>query len=90
MRVGIVSWTRRRVGGVETYLSRVIPAIVRAGHAVAFLSEVDEPADRVEGSLAVAVLASSLGADVVRVHDVAATVRALKVADAVVRESADG
>jgi glycosyltransferase involved in cell wall biosynthesis len=46
MRVGIVNWTRRRVGGAEAYLSRVIPAIVRAGHAVAFLSEVDEPADR--------------------------------------------
>ena len=54
------------------------------------LTGADEPVDRVEGSLAVAVLASSLGADVVRVHDVAATVRALKVADAVVRESADG
>ena len=35
---------------------------------------------------AVAVLAAAHGADLVRVHDVEATVRALKVADAIVRE----
>lgn len=38
------------------------------------------PEERVEGSLAAAVLAVRNGADVVRVHDVAETVRALKVA----------
>jgi dihydropteroate synthase len=43
------------------------------------------PADqRLEGSLALAVLAAARGANVVRVHDVAATVRAMKVADAVI------
>ena len=52
------------------------------------LTGVDDPAARLEGSLAVAVLAAAHGADLVRVHDVAATVRALKVADAVVREPA--
>src|SRR5262245_13980968 len=54
------------------------------------LMGVEEPTDRLEGSLATAVLAASLGADVVRVHDVAETVRALKVADAVVREPRRG
>ena len=38
------------------------------------------PEERVEGSLAAAVLAVRNGADVVRVHDVSETVRALKVA----------
>lgn len=43
------------------------------------------PQERLEGSLAVAVLAVSLGADIIRVHDVAETVRALRVADALLR-----
>jgi dihydropteroate synthase len=51
------------------------------------LTGVDDPADRIEGSIAAAVLAAANGADAVRVHDVAATVRALAVADAVVRGS---
>ena len=55
---------------------------------IGVLTGSENPADRLEGSLAVAVLAASLGADVVRVHDVAATVRALQVTDAVVRERA--
>ena len=50
------------------------------------LSEVDEPAARLEGSIAAAVLSVAFGADIVRVHDVAETVRALRVADAIVRE----
>jgi dihydropteroate synthase len=43
------------------------------------------PSRRLEGSLALAVLAAAAGADIVRVHDVAETVRALRVADAVTR-----
>jgi dihydropteroate synthase len=39
----------------------------------------DDSRDRLEGSLAVAVWVASQGVDVVRVHDVAATVRALRV-----------
>jgi len=42
------------------------------------------PEERLEGSLALAVLAAERGADIVRVHDVAETVRALRVADAVI------
>ena len=49
------------------------------------LTDADDPADRLEGSLAAAVLAAAAGADVVRVHDVRETVRALRVADAIAR-----
>jgi dihydropteroate synthase len=49
------------------------------------LTGVDDPKDRVEGSLAVAVLGVARGADVIRAHDVRATVRAVRVADAIVR-----
>jgi dihydropteroate synthase len=49
------------------------------------LTGAEDPTDRLEGSLAGAVLASATGADVVRVHDVRATVRALQVADAITR-----
>lgn len=43
------------------------------------------PNERVEGGLALAALAIRGGADLIRTHDVAATVRAAQVADAVVR-----
>jgi dihydropteroate synthase/2-amino-4-hydroxy-6-hydroxymethyldihydropteridine diphosphokinase len=44
------------------------------------------PADqRMEGTLATNVLAVNRGADIVRVHDVEATVRAVRVADAITR-----
>jgi dihydropteroate synthase len=49
------------------------------------LTETEDPSDRVEGSLAAAVLAAASGADVVRAHDVRVTVRALRVADAIAR-----
>lgn len=54
-----------------------------------FLGEVtgvDEAADRVHGSAAAAAVAVAGGAHMVRVHDVAATVEAVRVADAVVRD----
>lgn len=46
---------------------------------------IDRPKDRLEGSLAAAVLAVSHGAHIVRVHDVAATRRAVDLAWAVLR-----
>jgi len=77
-------------------LLRAVPALRPLGAAVMIgasrkrfigvLTGTEKPADRLEGSLAAAVVGASLGADIVRVHDVAATVRALQVADAVVRE----
>jgi len=45
-----------------------------------------EPDDRLEGSLAGAVLAAANGADILRAHDVAETVRAARVADAVLEQ----
>lgn len=50
------------------------------------LSGVDDAADRRDGSLAAAVWCAAQGVDVVRVHDVAPTVQALRVADAIARE----
>ena len=49
------------------------------------LTGVEDARDRVEGSLAAAVWSAAHGADVVRVHDVLATVRAVRVVDAIVR-----
>jgi dihydropteroate synthase len=49
------------------------------------LTGVEDPTDRLEGSLAGAVLAAAAGVDVVRVHAVGATVRAMQVTDAVTR-----
>ena len=43
------------------------------------------PKERVEGTLALLALAVEAGVSMVRVHDVAAAVRAVRVADAVVR-----
>jgi len=44
-----------------------------------------EVTDRLEGSIAAAILAAVRGARIVRVHDVKETVRALKVAEAILR-----
>lgn len=49
-----------------------------------------EPKNRLEGSLAVAVAAALHGAQLLRVHDVAATCRALAVADAIKRAAREG
>jgi glycosyltransferase involved in cell wall biosynthesis len=46
MRIAVLNWSSRRVAGTEAYLATVIPALQAAGHAVALVSEVDEPADR--------------------------------------------
>jgi glycosyltransferase involved in cell wall biosynthesis len=46
MRIAIINWTRRRVGGVETYLDRIILELARANHQIAFLYESDEPLER--------------------------------------------
>lgn len=50
---------------------------------IGHLTGVDDPLDRLEGSLASVVLAVDQGASIVRVHDVAATRRALRVAGAI-------
>jgi len=42
--------------------------------------------ERLEGSIALAVLGAQMGADIIRAHDVKQTVRALRMTDAVIRE----
>jgi glycosyltransferase involved in cell wall biosynthesis len=46
MRIAIVNWTGRRVGGAETYVGLVSAALQQRGHAVYFWREHDEPVDR--------------------------------------------
>jgi glycosyltransferase involved in cell wall biosynthesis len=46
LRIAVVNWTRRRVGGTETYLGLIVPALLGAGHEVAFWHETDTPGDR--------------------------------------------
>jgi dihydropteroate synthase len=68
---------------------RELRATVLAGASrkrfIGELSGVDDAADRRDGSLAAAVWCAAQGVDVVRVHDVAPTVEALRVADAIAR-----
>jgi dihydropteroate synthase len=52
------------------------------------LSGADDPAGRLGGSVAAAVWCASQGVEMVRVHDVGETVRALRVVDAITRERA--
>jgi glycosyltransferase involved in cell wall biosynthesis len=66
MRIAIANWSVRRAGGAETYLALVIPALLSAGHEVAFLCELDKPADRQRINLpdgAPLWCASEIGAD---------------------------
>jgi glycosyltransferase involved in cell wall biosynthesis len=44
MRIAIVNWSSRKVGGAETYLDTVISQFESFGFPIAFASEVDEPA----------------------------------------------
>lgn len=46
MRIAVVNWSNRRVGGVETYLSTIIPELARAGNEISFWCETEEPAER--------------------------------------------
>src|SRR5437773_1155458 len=43
VRIAVLNWSRRRAGGIETYLSALIPELARVGHDVGFLYEVDAP-----------------------------------------------
>lgn len=46
MRIAVSTWTRRRGGGVESYLAAVIPALLAREHQVALVYEADEPLER--------------------------------------------
>jgi glycosyltransferase involved in cell wall biosynthesis len=43
MRIAIVNWSRRKVGGTEAYLDSVIPELLNVGHQVGFWHESDVP-----------------------------------------------
>jgi glycosyltransferase involved in cell wall biosynthesis len=45
VRIAILNWSNRRIGGTGTYLSAVMPHLQRAGHDVALWHEVDTPLD---------------------------------------------
>ncbi|MGH2680878.1 MAG: dihydropteroate synthase, partial [Actinomycetota bacterium] len=64
-----------------------VPVLVGASRKrfIGELSEAQSPADRLEGSIAAVVWCATQGVHLVRVHDVGATVRALRVADAISR-----
>ena len=72
--------------GLERLREIGLPLLVGVSRK-SFIGELtgQAPAERLEGSLAAAVAAVAKGADVVRVHDVAATRRAMGVADALCR-----
>ena len=46
MRIAVVNWSNRRVGGVETYLNIVMPQLAARGHSISFWHEVNKPTDR--------------------------------------------
>jgi dihydropteroate synthase len=78
------------LGAVGALRDLGVPVVVGASRKrfVGELTGVEEPADRLEGSLGAAVWCAAQGVEVVRVHDVLATVRALRVVDAIRRGSA--
>ena len=46
MRIAVANWNLRKLGGIESYLDKIIAGLVRGGHEIAFLCERDVPADR--------------------------------------------
>ena len=46
MRIAVVNWSSRRVGGAEEYVAQLLPALRRAGHDVLFFHELDIPPTR--------------------------------------------
>lgn len=43
MRIAVLYWARRKIGGTEAYLESIILELLAAGHQVAFWHEVDGP-----------------------------------------------
>lgn len=66
MRIAVAAWSARRVGGVEDYVSILLPALAETGAELAFWHEVDEPHDRDRIAVPPGVFtidASSVGVD---------------------------
>lgn len=75
------------LGRLAEFKSHGRPLLVGASRKSFIGAALDaEPGERLEGSLAAAVLAAAAGADFIRAHDVVETVRAVRLADAVTRK----
>jgi dihydropteroate synthase len=72
----------RRLRELTSLGRPVLVGVSRKGF-IGELTGANDPLDRLEGSLAAAALSVGRGARIVRVQDVAATVRAVRVADAI-------
>lgn len=46
LRIAVLSWSRRKVGGLESFVGTLIDALHDRGHEVAFWTEMDLPANR--------------------------------------------
>lgn len=46
MRIAIVNYTSRKIGGTETYIQAVLPLLAERGHTLAYWAETDIPAHR--------------------------------------------
>jgi glycosyltransferase involved in cell wall biosynthesis len=57
MKIAVVNSHHARVGGAETYLDTVIPALSAAGHQLALLSELDAPSGAPQISLPASAMA---------------------------------
>lgn len=80
----------RLISGLEQFRSLGYPLLVGASRKSFIGTVLNVPVhERVEGSLAAAVAAVLRGANILRVHDVRETKRAVAIADAIRRASAD-
>ena len=78
----------RRLAEIRALGFPVLVGVSRKSILGRFHDSDTRPADRLVGSLAAHALAATLGADIVRVHDVAAHIDAMRVVDAVMRPEA--
>jgi glycosyltransferase involved in cell wall biosynthesis len=63
MRIGLVTWSRRRAGGVETYVEAISTALARADHTLSLWFETDDPSDRPEMMLPASTPQFHIGRD---------------------------
>jgi dihydropteroate synthase len=75
------------LAALPTFVKQDYPVLLGASRK-SFINNITttpDPADRLPGSLAVAAYAATLGVGLLRVHDVAETVQAVRVIEAIVR-----
>jgi dihydropteroate synthase len=77
------------LGAVERFVALGSPVLVGASRKgfIAASGGGDAPKSRLSGSIACAVIAAAKGASILRVHDVAETVAAMRVVKAIARQS---